>query len=79
MIVLRIREVAKRQGINQRQLAERAGVHIGTIRRYWRRPTLRVKTSMLMKLAEAMKVSIRDLIEDVPGDAEGHAADTITE
>lgn len=68
MIRLKIQEVAKRKGIGQGKLARMADMDVKTIKRIFRDPYVEVSTFTLDKIARALGVDVRDLLESVPGD-----------
>ena len=65
MIRLRIREMAEEKGYNMSSLSRKSDVSFKTVKRLWKDP---YHTDTLEKLAKALGVSVRDLIEDVPDD-----------
>jgi DNA-binding Xre family transcriptional regulator len=69
MVRLRVKEVAQEKGISQGKLSRSSDVDIKTLQKIYRYPTSIVTTETLDKLAKALGVSVRDLIEDVPDDA----------
>lgn len=66
MIRLKVKEVAARRKVSQRQLAMRSGVDINTVRKILRDPYSIVTTETLDKLALALGVDASELIESVP-------------
>ncbi len=64
MARLRVREVAQAKGFSQGLLSRKANVTQGVIRKIWRNPHHDASFSTLQKIAEALGVSVRDLIED---------------
>ena len=68
MARLRIREIAEEKGISQGLLARTANVTQNVIRQIWRNPRHNVNFETLEKIAKALDVSVRDLIEN--GDEE---------
>jgi DNA-binding Xre family transcriptional regulator len=70
MVRLRVKEVAQEKGISQGKLSRSSDVDIKTLQKIYRYPTSIVTTETLDKLAKALRVSVRDLIEDVPDNAE---------
>jgi DNA-binding Xre family transcriptional regulator len=70
MVRLRVKEVAQEKGISQGKLSRSSDVDIKTLQKIYRYPTSIVTTETLDKLAKALGVSVRDLIEDVPDKAE---------
>jgi DNA-binding Xre family transcriptional regulator len=70
MIRLRVKEVAQEKGMSQGKLQRRADVDIKTIRKIYREPTMIITTETLDKLARALGVDPRELIEPVQGQPE---------
>lgn len=68
MIRLRIKEIAEAKGFNQSSLSRAADIHFMTIKRIYRNPYKEVTTTTLDKIARALKVSVCDLIEELPDD-----------
>lgn len=60
----RIRELRKKAGMTQPQLAERVGVHETTIRRWEQETDKGPDTAMIMKLSEALNVSAENLLSE---------------
>lgn len=67
---LRVKEVAEAKGMSMTRLHTKSEVAYNTIRRIFREPYVEVTTTTLARLAEALGVSTRDLIEDVYDDAD---------
>ncbi len=65
MIRLRIREIAEEKGYNMSSLSRKSDVSFKTVKRLWKDPYQTANTDTLEKLAKALGVSVRDLIEDV--------------
>lgn len=63
MARLRIRELAEKQGINQKELADKSKVSAQLINRYWNYPMQRVDLDALAKIAKALNCKLADLIE----------------
>jgi DNA-binding Xre family transcriptional regulator len=63
MAKLRIREIAEKQGLNQKELADKSGVSAQLINRYWNYPMQRVELDALAKIAKALNCKLADLIE----------------
>lgn len=63
MARLRIRELAEKQKLNQKELADKSGVSAQLINRYWNYPMQRVELDALEKIAKALGVKFADLIE----------------
>lgn len=70
MIVrLRVKEVAKEKGISQGKLSRTADVDINTLRRIYRNPeSANVTVGTLARLATALGVDVRELLESVKGE-----------
>lgn len=66
MLKLRIKELAIAKGFNQSTLSRASDVPLDTIRRVWRNPYYEVRLSTLNKIAKALDVDPRELIENVP-------------
>ncbi len=62
MARLRVKELAQQQGLKQNALAERSGVTIQLLNRYWNNNVQRVDLDELEKIAAALNVKIGDLI-----------------
>ncbi|MBR0168934.1 MAG: helix-turn-helix transcriptional regulator [Synergistaceae bacterium] len=60
----RIRELRKKSGMTQPQLAERVGVHETTIRRWEQETDKGPDTAMIIKLAESLNVSAESLLSE---------------
>lgn len=65
MIRLRVKEVAQEKGISQGKLQRTADMDMKTIRKMYRDPFVIITTETLSKLAKALGVPSRELIEDV--------------
>ena len=63
MARLRIRELAEKQGINQKDLANKSGVSVQLVNRYWNYPMQRVELDALAKIAKVLNCKLADLIE----------------
>ena len=68
MIRLRIREIAEEKGYNMSSLSRKSDVSFKTVKRLWKDPYQTANTDTLEKLAKALGVSVRDLLEDMPDD-----------
>lgn len=66
MIRLRVKEVAREKGMTQGRLQRKADMDIKTIRKIYRDPFTIVTTETLDKLAKALEVDVRELLESVP-------------
>ncbi len=69
MVRLRVREVAREKGVSIHKLSRLSDVSLTTVRKLVNDPTYSVTTTTLEKIANALNVGVRDLIEetDVPG------------
>jgi DNA-binding Xre family transcriptional regulator len=67
-IRLRVKEVAEAQGVNMTLLSHKSYVALNTIRAMYRNPYRTVNTDTLQRLADALGVSVFDLLEEVPDD-----------
>jgi DNA-binding Xre family transcriptional regulator len=70
MIRLKVKEVAGAKHISQRKLSKLSEVDIKTLQKIFRDPYRVVTTETLDKLARALGVDARELIESVPDKAE---------
>lgn len=71
MIRLRVKEVAQEKGMGQGKLQRRADMDVKTIRKIYRDPFVIITTETLDKLARALEVDPRELIEPwEPGSGE---------
>lgn len=68
MLRLKVKEVATQKKMSQGKLARRADVDVKTIQRIYRNPHAEISTFTLDKLAKALQVDVRELIESVPDD-----------
>lgn len=64
MARLRIREVAEEKGMSMGLLSRKANVTMNVIRKIWRNDQHDASFSTLQKIAGALGVDVRDLIED---------------
>jgi DNA-binding Xre family transcriptional regulator len=67
-IRLRVKEVAEAKGINMTLLSHKSYVALNTIRAMYHNPYRTVNTDTLQRLADALGVSVFDLIEEVSDD-----------
>jgi len=72
MVRLKVKEVAQAKGISQRKLSKLSGVDIKNIQKVFRNPESIVNTETLDKLAKALGVDVRELLESVPDDTQGN-------
>jgi DNA-binding Xre family transcriptional regulator len=69
-IRLRVKEIAAEKKVSMTRLHIRSEVAYTTIRKIFRDPYTDITLTTLSKLAQALNVSTKDLIEDVPEDME---------
>ncbi len=67
MLRLRVKEIAAAKGISIAKLARKADLDNRTVYRLVHDPFAEVTTITLGRLAEALDVSVKDLVEDAPG------------
>jgi transcriptional regulator with XRE-family HTH domain len=63
MIRLKVKEIAQAKGISQGRLSRMADVDPSTLRKIYHNPTVYISTETLNKLAYALRVDARDLID----------------
>jgi DNA-binding Xre family transcriptional regulator len=68
MIRLKIKEVAQAKGFSQGLLSRKANVDENTLKKLYRNPYTSTTTHTLDKLAKALGVDVRELLESVPDD-----------
>ncbi|QBD79883.1 XRE family transcriptional regulator [Ktedonosporobacter rubrisoli] len=73
MIRLKVKEVATAKGFGQGKLMRRADIDVKTLQRIYRNPYAEISTFTLDKLALALNVDVRELIESVPDDPQEQA------
>lgn len=61
---LKIKELAQAQKLNQQQLAEKSGVNVQLLNRYWNNNMQRVSLEHLHMIASALGVKVADLFEE---------------
>jgi DNA-binding Xre family transcriptional regulator len=66
MLRLRVKEVAEEKGISIARLARKADLDNRTVYRIVHDPFAEITTVTLGRLAEALGISVKDLIEDTP-------------
>ncbi len=66
MIRLRIKEIAEEKGISIAKLARKADLDYKTVYRVANNPYAEISTFTLGRLAEALEVSVKELVEDAP-------------
>lgn len=65
MVRLKIKEMAKQQGLSQRQLFLRSGVDIRTLQKIYADPHTNITIQTLGRLARALGVDSSELIEGI--------------
>lgn len=70
MIRLKIREIARSKGLNQSQLQIKAGVTPPLLNRYWNNFTQSIALAPLEKIAKALEVDPKDLLEVIEDEDE---------
>lgn len=70
MIKLKIKEVAEQKKMSMRKLVKESGIAYNTLRTIYRDPYRQVNTETLDRLAIALGVDVRELLESVPDDEE---------
>ena len=71
MVRLRVKEIAEAKGMSIAKLARKADLDNRTVYRVVHDPFSEITTITLGRLAEALEVSVKDLIEDAPGPSSG--------
>ena len=66
MVRLRVKEIAAVKWISIAKLARKADLDSRTVYRMVHDPFAEVTTTTLGRLAEALEVSVKDLVEDAP-------------
>lgn len=67
MIRLKVKEIATEKGISQGKLSRLSDVSLPTIQRIYRNPTTaNVSVDVLDRIAKALQVDVRELLETVP-------------
>lgn len=66
MVRLRVKEIAEEQKVSIAKLARRADLDNRTVYRIVHDPYAEITTVTLGRLAKALGVSVKDLIEDAP-------------
>ena len=67
MVRLRVKEIAEAKGLIIPKLARKADLDDRTVYRIIHNPYAEITTVTLGRLAEALEVSVKDLVEDSPG------------
>jgi DNA-binding Xre family transcriptional regulator len=65
-IRLKVKETAEAKDISMTRLHIKSEISYNSVRRIFRNPYAEITTTTLARLATALGVSSRDLIEDVP-------------
>ncbi len=63
---LRVKEIAKQKGLSMTKLHKKSDVAYGTVRKIFRNPYTEITLTTLNRLAEALEVESKELIESVP-------------
>ncbi|TMC20955.1 MAG: helix-turn-helix transcriptional regulator [Chloroflexi bacterium] len=66
MVRLRVKEIAEAKGMSIAKLARKADLDNRTVYRIVHDPFAEITTITLGRLAEALEVSVKDLVEDAP-------------
>jgi DNA-binding Xre family transcriptional regulator len=66
---LRVKEVAEAKGVTASRLSHQTYLAFSTVRLIFKEPYQSVTLDTLQKIANALEVSIHDLIEEVPDEA----------
>ena len=66
MLRLRVKEIAEAKGMSIAKLARKADLDNRTVYRIVHDPFAEITTVTLGRLAEALEVSVKDLVEDAP-------------
>jgi DNA-binding Xre family transcriptional regulator len=66
MLRLRVKEIAEAKGMSIAKLARKADLDNRTVYRVVHDPFAEITTVTLGRLAEALEVSVKDLVEDAP-------------
>jgi transcriptional regulator with XRE-family HTH domain len=61
--MLKVREIAEKQGYNIDRLSKKANVSYDTVLKYWHDQVRRLDVKTLQKLAKALDVSANDLVD----------------
>lgn len=68
MIRLKVKQIAEAKGMSQRQLTLKSGLDIRIVQRVLRNPKTNITLATLDKLAAALGVDARELIESLPSE-----------
>jgi DNA-binding Xre family transcriptional regulator len=66
MIRLKVKEVAEQKKMSMRKLVKESGIAYNTLRTIYRDPYRQVNTDTLDRLAIALGVDVRELLESMP-------------
>ena len=61
--MLKVREIAEKQGYNIDRLSKKANISYDTVLKYWHDQVRRLDVKTLQKLAKALDVSANDLVD----------------
>lgn len=67
MIRLKVKEIAEEKGFSRTRLSRAADVNYKTVNEIWADPYRNVQHQILVKLADALGVTVDDLTEVLPG------------
>jgi len=68
MLRLRVKEIAKQQGLSMNMLSHRSEISYNVIKEIYRNPYRAMSTETINKIAKALQVPATDLLEDVTED-----------
>ncbi len=69
-IRLRVKEIATEKGISMSRLSHLTFLAMSTVQSIYRDPFRPVSTETIQRIANALEVSIHDLLEEVPDEKE---------
>jgi transcriptional regulator with XRE-family HTH domain len=69
----RLHALRERAGLSQRQLAEKVGLSQRSLS-YWERSPVALRPDQLLKLAEALNISVEELLGETNGNSKKRAA-----
>lgn len=64
MAKFKIKELAQARGLTQETLAIKSGVKMRTVQRLWQNKVHRVELLIMIRIADALGVDVRDLYAD---------------
>jgi len=74
-IRLRVKEVATERGVSMSRLSHLTFLAMSTVQSIYRDPFRPVSTETIQRIANALEVSIHDLLEEVPNEKEKGSMD----